>query len=68
MTKLQEFDAVNIKETEMHQTKDKNKKIRYLFEIDDREKALACYRFFNDYYQKVRQSKGYNKNQNKEDK
>ena len=45
----------------MSQTRDKNEKIRYLFEIDDRDKALECYQFFNEYYSKVRNSRGHKK-------
>lgn len=37
MNKLSEFGARNIKDTPMGQPKDKNQKIRYLFEIDERE-------------------------------
>ena len=52
MKKLAEFGAINIKDTPMNQGRDKGEKIRYLFDIDDRDQALACFRFFNDYYGK----------------
>ena len=58
MNKLSEFGAINIKDTPMNQTRDKNEKIRYLFDIEDRDQALSCYRFFNDYYNKVRNNRG----------
>ena len=60
MNKLAEFGAINIKDTPMNQGRDKGEKIRYLFDIDDRDQALACFRFFNDYYDKVRQNRGNN--------
>jgi hypothetical protein len=68
MNKLSEFGAKNIKDTPMGgQSRDKNQKIRYLFEIDEREQALACYQFFNRHYSYVRQLRG-NKYNKKEDK
>lgn len=67
MKKLSEFGAVNIRDTPMNQGRDKNDKIRFLFEIDDREKALACYKFFNNYYQKTR-NPNKNKKEDKKDK
>lgn len=60
MKKLTEFGAINIKDTPMNQGRDKGEKIRYLFDIPDRDQALACFRFFNDYYDKVRQNRGGN--------
>ena len=65
MNKLSEFGAINIKDTPMNQTKDKNEKIRYLFDIEDRDQALACYRFFNEYYHKVRNNRHNNKKDDK---
>lgn len=61
MNKLSSYGAINIRDTPMSQTKDKNEKIRYLFEIDDRDKALECYKFFNEYYNKVRNSRNHKK-------
>jgi hypothetical protein len=49
MSKLSEYGALNIRDFLMNQIRDKNSKIRYLFDVPDRDNALACYRFFNDH-------------------
>lgn len=56
MKKLSEFGAINIKDTPMNNPRENNKndKIRYLFDIEDRDQALACFRFFNDNYDKCK--------------
>lgn len=57
MSKLSEYGALNIRDFLMNQIRDKNSKIRYLFDVPDRDNALACYRFFNDHNQKMKQSR-----------
>ena len=57
MSKLSEYGAKNIRDFLMTQQRDCNSKIRYLFEIPERENALSCYKFFNEHNQKVKFSK-----------
>ena len=51
--KLAQYDAQNIKD---HlQQSGKVEKIRYMFEINERKQALACFNFFSDHNKKKRQ-------------
>jgi hypothetical protein len=52
MEKLNTFGASNIKDTIMVRDRNehsKNDKIRYMFQVHEKEQALACYRFFMHY-------------------
>lgn len=55
MEKLKQFDATNIRDVVQVKNRDepsKNDKIRYMFLVHEKEKALACYKFFMDYNKK----------------
>lgn len=52
MQKLDEFEAKNVRDSIGNQPNRQDKggaKIRYTFQIDERDKALSCYKFFIDY-------------------
>lgn len=52
MEKLDLFGASNIKDTVMVKDRNeynKNDKIRYMFQVHEKEQALACYKFFMNY-------------------
>jgi|TARA_B110000305_G_C19434203_1_gene637921 hypothetical protein len=61
MQKLNEYGAQNVidhlmimdKQRESYQN-NKNDKIRYNFVINDRDQAMACYRYFSDYNRKLK--------------
>jgi len=61
MQKLNEYGAQNVidhlmimdKQRDSYQN-NKNDKIRYNFVINDRDQALACYRYFSDYNRKLK--------------
>ena len=52
MAKLADFDATNVRDSVGKQPGRQDRvgaRIRYTFQIEDREKALACFKFFQDF-------------------
>jgi hypothetical protein len=61
-SKLQEFDARDVKDHHMmnhkkEQDANKNDKIRFLFNIDDRDKAIDCFKFFSKFNHDLKNNK-----------
>jgi hypothetical protein len=60
MEKLRDFGATNTRDTVMIKDRNepsKNDKIRYMFQVHDKEQALACYRFFMNYNKNLEKGK-----------
>lgn len=65
MHKLKDFGGLNIRDSFIRGFPEQNKKgggpkMRYNFIIEEREQALACYKYFLDYEEKQRKSRKYN--------